>query len=565
MPPAGDQGPRYGRHVLIAALGCMAVVLAVNLWVHDVPWGLEHDGLFLVDTDHADWEARQRPVGYVLLLRAAALLFGSAFRAGHVLAALFTAGFVWSAYRLSWRLFRREDAALFSAAALLVFPRFLFSALLANHDAAFAFCGAMALAELFPDADPARPPRPVRLGLWLAAAYLVKVLGLFLFIGALALLLFERRWRPRRALLWRVLAAFVLPILLVKLLGTLGSDGGGGGLLLAGFHSAFNLVTILLQLPPEWVDQAGPGLVLVTIVFRAAAAALEWLAELPILFTPLLPVAALVVAFDRRQPERAVRVRRMLVLLAIFVLCLVFTAWRGDEQARYFLPFAPLLLGALFVAVTDAVTDPGPRPRLRRALGALVLVLALTGLAWKAAPPFARDWRYYDWQSQGDRRLLTRAESAAAVDRLHAEFGEGTLFATNNPAFGLEDPHLIHYDWYFEDRSIPSNDQSQKGQGFYRADLTTFLCRVPATAFLYDSTDRIIRLHRTDDPSREAAQSWLLQPAAKVGPVVLYRVNRGACDKALTPPGKPVEPQGPPPSSVAPPLSPLDQSAPAPN
>jgi Dolichyl-phosphate-mannose-protein mannosyltransferase len=547
-----DQAPRYGRPVLIGAFAVMAVVLAANLLMHEVPWGLEHDGLFLVDTDHAQWDARGRPAGYVLLLRAAAVVFGSAFRAGHVLAALFGAGFVWSAYRLSWRLFRREDAAVFVAASLILFPRFLFSALLANNDAAFAFCGAMALAELFPAKDELRP---VRLGLWLAATALVKELGLFLFFAVAVVLILDLS-RPRRwAVLARTVAVFAVPILVGKLVGAVWLGGGPP----TGPVAWLALPMHMLQLPPDLFAESNIASALVTFGFRVGTAVIEWVVELAILCTPLLPIAAVVVAFDGRDADRAGRVRRSLGVLFVFLLPLTVTAWRGDEQARYFLPFAPLLLGSLFMAVAEPVRD---HPTFaRRAVGALVLVLALTGLALKTAPPFVDQPRYYDRPIQGDRRHLSRAELAAAVDRMHAELGPATLFATNNAAFGLVDSHVIHYDWLFEGRALPTYDRSQKGSDFYRSDLAAFLCHVPAEAFLYDTTDRLVRINPIDAEAARRA-GWLLQAVVDIGPVSIFRIDHRACDRLSQAPEQPVEPTGPPPSEVAPLLPPLGAAAP---
>lgn len=553
--------PRHLTLVLLASFLLMAILFIINTQVHRVPWGLESDGLFLVGTASEKMTLQHRPVGYPLLLKSGAAVLGSAFRAGQLFSAVFGAAFLTLCYLLVFRLFASESIALCATGAMLVFPRFLISSMLCTTDLTYGFLGLAALL-LLSDGEPSSPHHPRLVGACTGLAFLTTVPGLFLFLGIFFAVLIVSRFR-RSTGIWLLQygLTFLVVILGGQLLARLFPSetlGASSGFRIGDFRMLYDIIMTLLIIPPSTAAAGGELADMLrqwpSILFRIAATAMEWLVDFAVLLTPLPFLALGMELKAKARPVFRICCSAFFLSTPLFF----YSSFRSVDSPRYFLPFAPLLLGSLFAASLRLIADlPSTRRPLGRLLALGMLSLTIATLTLKTITPFLLEPRFLDWQTQGLRPHPKPEMLQATIREVRARFGDETIFAANNPAFGLFDGKFIYYNWFYEGTSIPLYGQADKDAKYYRDNLRDFFRQTKTTVFVYDSTDIILRLQfQATEPVKNGGSARqlpaYLEAAGAVGPFEIYRVNLEKCaatDSSLEDPRlQPLsQPSGPPP------------------
>jgi len=552
--------------VIVAVVTAVLVgaLLTVNLSVHHVPWGNERDGYFLIGTIGADEILSRHPVGAALVMKGLNALTGDVFVAGHVVAAICAWLFLILAFALVRRLFGSPVIAALSVLAVFVLPSFIRSTLLCTTDMLFQVITLAAFGcfiELF---HGERSNGKARLtGGLLALAAMIKVLGAFAWLGALAALWLdasrkESRLKTTLNLAGSFMVVFLTGVLLGQLLLVVDASKAVG-LRIPGFGYfvrwfLFQMLEVPLfdfgERPIAAIfSHAGP------ILFRIAANLIErsWGVLISL---AVVPAVAFIVTLLRER-------RRDLTasgwIITVFLLIVFHLTMSFQDLARYFLFFTPIIFGCFYFSLAQAMASlSSPRRWIGQLLSLIVALLVIVVLVVNSVVSVRTMAVYYDWETEGNRPHLSSAEIEQAMKVLRGEVDRDAVFAGGNAAFGLSDLSFWYYDRIHSEEKSAGFIRENKSVSYYHADLQKFLCIKKVRFYLHDGHDVFLGIRWSayetlDDPEQRRYAPRFLVPERKVGMVEIYRVTPSVCEFEATSSPEPVAPAGPPPADFPPP------------
>ncbi|MCB9490099.1 MAG: glycosyltransferase family 39 protein [Deltaproteobacteria bacterium] len=566
---------RHDKLMAALAAAYAVICMAANLMWHDVPWGQERDGYFLVGTATEELTLATHPLGFILPLKVLTAATGNAFRSAQFLAAIFSALFLFASYKCVQRIFASDRVAMGSAVAALAMHPLLLMSLLGTSDVLANLLTITTLAVAIPLVEHADTRRLAMVGVLAGLVFATKFTGLFAVIALAFALLVSPRDGGRRlrdaalvvGMFFATVAAFAV---VTKVLAIRSADAVGWRV--NSLETALNLLFHINLIPA--VDFARDGVagslipLIPMMAFRFLVGPIEWTIELLRMYTPI-PFLALFFAWRWSRDEARRRRTFVLIFATAFVVQCFYCTFAYDDISRYLLWLFPLAMGAFFrtlgVLIDREKTERRAIVRATAFVVAAIFLFAVGGRAWTN---LRREALFEDWTTQGDRPHVPRSafEEAARVIRGEMEI-QGRVAATN-PTYGLADPNLVYYSWFFEGTRIYLHTNFVKGVEYFHESLRRFLCHTTAKTLLYDPGDTSLQIrwegYREDAGDLSRFAPPYLIPARQVGPLEIYRVVPDVCEISLPNPEDEPGVPPPPPPGEAPPPPPDDEPDPPP-
>ncbi len=526
--------------IIIAAIS-IGAGLILNFTFHNIPWSNEQDGFLLVGTSAEKGIINFLSIGYPVMLKITSRIIGSSFRAGHILSALFALLVIIQSFRINQRIFASPKVSAAASLTLLLFPAFIQSAIFCTSHMAFSlFILTFWLYATQPEEGRGRFGSYID-GSLLALVFLVKTLGLLFAVAYIGAVIIRGGLRKSNLTkLIKTIAGFIMTFAALGfcarvVFGWLGEEVAG-----LRVNDPFEFLRTVLfdamQVGQFTIDGSnfvqGIAEHAGEIAFRFLANPIERIIVISYYFA-VAPLAAFGVVASKTHNRMSKGHFQLIAISLLFYTLMYFyisSPYNEVLRARFFLPYAPLIFGAFyflcFQNLEDSIAKWKPIARL---LTALTITFVLVSFAVTSARVFARDAKFYDYETEGLRPQLQRGQLEEATAYFRKHIDEKAIFGTNNIAFGLVDNALESYDRFHTYGTAPDFGVATKDSIYYQNNLGKWLLNRGISYFLYDSTDQLLVIRWEEYLGEE--NLWekrfspqYFEPVKKVGVIHIYRV-----------------------------------------